>query len=382
MKRAPVLSLTILLAVLGWSPSAGSQTAAKGVVATVTAVRGRVEVRGVGFEPGTELHGKETLRIATQLIALSPNATVELTCTNGAVQLLSNQFDMTISKQEPGVDCAVDLSDGDAFATTNPPAGENGKATIHDKVGLTDAQAKHTQFGVSVRRNDPAASAVYVVEGSAIVTNSGKSRDLSAGLQFVVKESVTEPVPPARYRAVAVNMASIDLQRAGNPGDKVSLEKLQAAYESALRSPNDPKARRALTDQYKALKIPESSISRYNSRMISEMSKVPGAGAMVPSPPTAVAAFDGGGAPPAASKLARIYEKPTVGDVRVDFCLRAGQDCGMAAANAFCKLNGHSRAVSFTEARDKPGKGATLSLGEKQLCRGATCHGFESISCN
>lgn len=72
------------------------------------------------------------------------------------------------------------------------------------------------------------------------------------------------------------------------------------------------------------------------------------------------------------------YDQPMFKNYRLDWCYAWSKQCGKPAADAFCKLNGHSDAQSFTKA---PGLAATRVISTSQVCDG-NCDGFEQIICN
>jgi hypothetical protein len=72
------------------------------------------------------------------------------------------------------------------------------------------------------------------------------------------------------------------------------------------------------------------------------------------------------------------YNKPVYFDVRLDWCLRWGQDCGEPAAMAFCNRKQYSRVVAFSSEKAEP----TRVFSTQQICRGSNCAAFSSITCS
>ncbi len=70
---------------------------------------------------------------------------------------------------------------------------------------------------------------------------------------------------------------------------------------------------------------------------------------------------------------------PTVGGVRVDYCLHFAADCGQPAADAFCVRSGFQSAASYSV---QYGLGHTVILGDPgSECVNPGCGGFAVISC-
>jgi len=73
----------------------------------------------------------------------------------------------------------------------------------------------------------------------------------------------------------------------------------------------------------------------------------------------------------------RVFDAPSVGGVRVDWCFAEARQCGQPAANAFCRSQGFGEASAFRRA---PGVRPTRILGTGATCNGR-CDGFETIWC-
>jgi len=77
----------------------------------------------------------------------------------------------------------------------------------------------------------------------------------------------------------------------------------------------------------------------------------------------------------------RTYHKPRYQDQRLDWCLEWGQNCGKAAADAFCQRRRFTGASQFRAERVGPAQ-ATRLIGTNQICANQTfCTGFEFITC-
>lgn len=72
------------------------------------------------------------------------------------------------------------------------------------------------------------------------------------------------------------------------------------------------------------------------------------------------------------------YAPPLVNGMRVDWCLTWGADCGQAAADRFCRMQGYAKAESWRWEHVEP----TLVLGDGNRCSGkGRCGGFAFIRC-
>jgi OmpA family len=74
----------------------------------------------------------------------------------------------------------------------------------------------------------------------------------------------------------------------------------------------------------------------------------------------------------------KVFENPTVDGGRLDFCLVWGDQCGKAAADAFCKMQGLAGANAWEPANDV---GPTIVLTGRKPCNEQWCDGFASITC-
>lgn len=64
--------------------------------------------------------------------------------------------------------------------------------------------------------------------------------------------------------------------------------------------------------------------------------------------------------------------------LKVDWCLKEGEGCGLDAANEYCRMIGYFRATVFEKAEDV---GWAIRLGDKSFCEGPECTGFAWIEC-
>jgi len=75
------------------------------------------------------------------------------------------------------------------------------------------------------------------------------------------------------------------------------------------------------------------------------------------------------------------FEDPMEGRFRLDYCRYERQDCGIAAAFAWCQQEGYRQIENFVGER---GVANTQRIGDGSTCRaniGGECDGFESITC-
>lgn len=78
-----------------------------------------------------------------------------------------------------------------------------------------------------------------------------------------------------------------------------------------------------------------------------------------------------------------IFEKPSINigaglTKRLDLCRVWGSECGQSAANAFCALQGYSRATRYSPDHDI---GETAIISSHQICNNPACDGFARIEC-
>ncbi len=86
-------------------------------------------------------------------------------------------------------------------------------------------------------------------------------------------------------------------------------------------------------------------------------------------------------APPAWAETTT-FEEPMQGRFRLDYCRYAGQDCGVAAAFAWCQQEGYRQIENYHGERDLRD---TQRVGDESTCRsnlGETCDGFAFITCS
>jgi hypothetical protein len=72
-------------------------------------------------------------------------------------------------------------------------------------------------------------------------------------------------------------------------------------------------------------------------------------------------------------------DKPRVGDIRLDWCREWAQNCGKAAADEYCRLQGFAESVAFAKA-SRVGE-PTRVIGTGQACNNSSCDSFTSIAC-
>jgi hypothetical protein len=78
----------------------------------------------------------------------------------------------------------------------------------------------------------------------------------------------------------------------------------------------------------------------------------------------------------------RIFNAPTIKNVRLDWCKHWARDCGKPAAALFCRERGFERAKNWTIDRNVGARGiATVVFGDGRLCRGPNCSSFRAITC-
>jgi hypothetical protein len=84
------------------------------------------------------------------------------------------------------------------------------------------------------------------------------------------------------------------------------------------------------------------------------------------------------GPPPSLAAAIR-YAAPAIDGVRADWCGLWGEDCGQGGADAFCRAQGHGRALAWGYAPAP----RTVVLAKRQVCasdRGA-CVGLSDVAC-
>jgi len=63
----------------------------------------------------------------------------------------------------------------------------------------------------------------------------------------------------------------------------------------------------------------------------------------------------------------------------IDRCLAAGENCGKAAANSYCRTREFAQALSFRKVDHDDITGDIAASGS---CHGATCEDFVAIECS
>lgn len=77
----------------------------------------------------------------------------------------------------------------------------------------------------------------------------------------------------------------------------------------------------------------------------------------------------------------KIYFKPKIGGVRLNYCLANGKGCGQQAADAFCDMKGFEDASDYNQSPPLPPYVSTRFIGNGKKCYGPVCYGFQSIEC-
>jgi hypothetical protein len=67
-----------------------------------------------------------------------------------------------------------------------------------------------------------------------------------------------------------------------------------------------------------------------------------------------------------------------VGNLRVDWCLNWGNNCGKPAAEAFCQARGFRQALSFQSQRMG---GPTWVAGDRKICLHPVCTALVNVTC-
>jgi hypothetical protein len=81
------------------------------------------------------------------------------------------------------------------------------------------------------------------------------------------------------------------------------------------------------------------------------------------------------------TKTTVTFPKPMQGDLRLDVCQSWSKDCGEAAATAWCKTKGFSRAAEFLQENVGKEGIATRLIGENKVCTEKFCTSFAYITC-
>jgi hypothetical protein len=74
----------------------------------------------------------------------------------------------------------------------------------------------------------------------------------------------------------------------------------------------------------------------------------------------------------------RIFENPTINNIRVDRCLRWGTDCGAPAADHWCQSKGFKGATDFSVEIVHP---TILQDSHRTVCDSFYCGAFKRIVC-
>jgi hypothetical protein len=76
----------------------------------------------------------------------------------------------------------------------------------------------------------------------------------------------------------------------------------------------------------------------------------------------------------------RVFANPVWKGYRLDACLNWGTDCGMPAADAFCRAKGFTGALD-AKLDAEAGYASTRLIGTDKICTGSGCTGFQQIIC-
>ncbi len=93
----------------------------------------------------------------------------------------------------------------------------------------------------------------------------------------------------------------------------------------------------------------------------------------LPGPPLGGGGYGGGDT--------RLYFKPKIGGLRLNYCSENGSGCGQDAADAYCDMKGYQDASDFTQSPPLPPNVKTRFIGSGQKCYGPACYAFQSIEC-
>jgi hypothetical protein len=77
----------------------------------------------------------------------------------------------------------------------------------------------------------------------------------------------------------------------------------------------------------------------------------------------------------------KIYFKPKIGGMRLNYCLANGMGCGQQAADAYCDMKGFEDASDYTQSPPLPPNIKSRFIGNGKKCYGPICYGFQSIEC-
>lgn len=82
-----------------------------------------------------------------------------------------------------------------------------------------------------------------------------------------------------------------------------------------------------------------------------------------------------------AGGASRVFDKPTEGRYRLDWCLEWANQCGAPAAEAWCRRKGYEGAARFEIDADIGARAPTRVLATGAICAEASCDGFAYIVC-
>jgi hypothetical protein len=76
----------------------------------------------------------------------------------------------------------------------------------------------------------------------------------------------------------------------------------------------------------------------------------------------------------------KIFSRPSWGDLRIDACLRWGEDCGAPTAKAFCNRSDYAEMISFKSARVGPDEITRIFMTDT-VCEGELCSAITEVIC-
>ena len=74
----------------------------------------------------------------------------------------------------------------------------------------------------------------------------------------------------------------------------------------------------------------------------------------------------------------KVFRYPRFENHRIDWCLNQGKSCGHRAAYSYCRRMGYSKEKQYSQDTQVF---ATRTLGDRVLCYGKKCRGFDKIEC-
>jgi hypothetical protein len=81
------------------------------------------------------------------------------------------------------------------------------------------------------------------------------------------------------------------------------------------------------------------------------------------------------------SQETQVFQNPTFEGKRLDVCLVWGDQCGQAAADAWCKTQGFDGAFAFEVDKAIGAQTPTIVMTDRKICDQPNCDGFKTITC-